>query len=124
MRNKNGRLIAVVASVAVAAVAIGAALAYRQGPQTAQADAAPLTSSPTPSPSASPSTPASTPSASKPTAPVVTKLNISKLSQGREPQVPYLIGREVRSGSNYKVQIPGNGSVLSMGQLGTSTWRW
>src|SRR4051812_28904764 len=123
MRNNNGRLIAVVASVAVAAVAIGAALAYRQAPQTAQADAAPLTSSPrptTPTPSASTSTPAATPSA-KPTASAVTKLNISKLPQGREPQVPYLIGREVRSGSNYTVQIPGKGSVLSMGQLGTST---
>ena len=124
MRNKNGRLIAVVASVAVAAVAIGAALAYRQGPQTAQADAAPLTSSPSstkPSPSATPSPPAGTPSAPNPTAPAVTKLNISKLPQGREPQVPYLIGREVRSGSNYLVKIPGNGSVLSVGQLQTST---
>jgi len=124
MRNNNGRLIAVVASVAVAAVAIGAALAYRQGPQTAQADAAPLTSSPSlpaPSWSASTPTPAATPSTLKPTASAVTKLNISKLPQGREPQVPYLIGREVHSGSNYQVQIPGKGSVLSLGQLGGST---
>ena len=33
MRQKNGGLIALVAAVAVAAIATGGALAYRQGPQ-------------------------------------------------------------------------------------------
>ncbi|MFF1817363.1 hypothetical protein ACFVWG_08710 [Kribbella sp. NPDC058245] len=120
MPNKNGRLIAVVASVAVAAVAVGAALAYRQGPKAGEAQAAaPLTGSPSPSPTPTPSTTPSTPAAS--TSPAITKLNISKLPQGREPQVPYLIGREVRSGSTYVDKIPGKGSVLTIGRVQTST---
>ncbi|MFI5732391.1 hypothetical protein ACIA49_19885 [Kribbella sp. NPDC051587] len=121
MPNKNGRMIAVVASVAVAAVAVGAALAYRQGPEAGEAQAAaPLTGSPspsssptpTPTPSATPSTPAGTPSAV-----TETTVNVSKLAEGRAPQVPYLIGREVRSGAQSLGTIPGKGSVIRVGQL-------
>ncbi|WP_405063790.1 hypothetical protein OG474_19665 [Kribbella sp. NBC_01505] len=121
MRNKNGRLIAVVASVAVAAVAIGAALAYRQGPQSGQANAAaPLTTSPSPTPTTTPSTPSPSATPTKtPSAPTETKLTISKLPQGREPQVPYLIGREVRT-SGYTETIPGKGGVLSVGRVQSS----
>ncbi|GAA1688786.1 hypothetical protein GCM10009745_37130 [Kribbella yunnanensis] len=123
MRNNNGRLIAVVASVAVAAVAIGATLAYRQGPQTAKADVAPLTSTPSPTPTPSATPPAPTLSA-VPSKPPVTStestVNVSKLPEGRAPQVPYLIGREVRSGSELVETIPGKGSVLTVGRLGGS----
>ncbi|TDD57128.1 hypothetical protein E1263_24375 [Kribbella antibiotica] len=120
MRNMNGRLIAVVASVAVAAVVIGAALAYRQGPESAQANAAPLTGTPsiTPSqtPSSTPSTPANTPS-TVPPASTKSTVDVNKLAEGRAPQVPYLIGREVRSGEQSLGKIPGKGGVLSVGQL-------
>ncbi len=124
MRNNNGRLIAVVASVAVAAVAIGATLAYRQGPQTAKANVAPLTSSPsaTPTPSVTPSTPkppSATPS-KPPSTGTESTVNVNKLPEGRAPQVTYLAGREVRSGVKTLETIPGNGSVLRVGRLGGS----
>lgn len=123
MRNNNGRLIAVVASVAVAAVAIGAALAYRQGPQNANADVAPLTSSPsTPqtasaTPSATPSTPTNATPSKAPSTGTESTVNVNKLPEGRAPQVPYLIGREVRSGGSTLATVPGKGSVISVGQL-------
>ncbi|MFB6719981.1 hypothetical protein ACFCV3_07470 [Kribbella sp. NPDC056345] len=123
MRNNNGRLIAVVASVAVAAVAIGATLAYRQGPQTAKANVAPLTSSPSlsPTPSATPSTPTPTRVPSKPPSTgTESTVNVNKLPEGRAPQVTYLAGREVRSGSETVATIPGKGSVLSVGRMGGS----
>ncbi|GAA1591777.1 hypothetical protein GCM10009789_52280 [Kribbella sancticallisti] len=115
MRQNNGRLVVVVAAVAVAAVAIGGVLAYRQGPSNASADAAPL-SAPTKAPSTSPTTaspsktpsrpPTSTPTVT-PSGPVKVPVNLAKLPKGREPQVPYLIGREVRGGAGGAVKIPG-----------------
>jgi hypothetical protein len=115
MPNNNGRLIAVVASVAVAAVAVGAALAYRQGPKAGEAQAAaPLTGSPSPSLTPTP-TLSATPST--PAAVTETTVNVSKLAEGRAPQVPYLVGREVRSGAQSLGTIPGKGSVIRVGQL-------
>ncbi|MFK4083967.1 hypothetical protein ACI2LF_07660 [Kribbella sp. NPDC020789] len=125
MPNKNGRLIAAVASVAVAAVAVGAALAYRQGPQNAAADAAPLSSSPS---ATSPATQATSPALATPSSiaapsagPAKITLAISKLAQGREPQVPYLIGRQIRGGSGSDVVVPGKGSVITLGRLDGNT---
>ncbi|MEV0286274.1 hypothetical protein AB0H36_19350 [Kribbella sp. NPDC050820] len=133
MRSKNRRLVILVASVAVAAVAIGAAFAYRQGPQSAEADAAPLTGSPSPTPSPTPKptpsktstsakpTPTVTPTSAPPTSTGPTKVNvdINKLSQGREPAIPYLVGREVRGGAGSALKIPGTGGILAIGRLET-----
>ncbi|GAA0570462.1 hypothetical protein HPO96_33290 [Kribbella sandramycini] len=118
MRNNNGRLVALVASVAVAAVVLGAALAYRQGPQptNAGAQAAPLTSAPN-KPNA-PDTPNTPPAA---TGPVKTTVDVNKLSEGRAPQIPHLVGREVRGGSAGVQVVPGKGSVLRVGRLGNDT---
>jgi hypothetical protein len=140
MRLHNSRLVALVAAVAVAAIAIGGALAYRQGPQTAAADAAPLvdntpsptaTPSPTetpstatpsttpkPAPSVSPKTPTTKPSqtATK-TGPVKVTVNVSKLSPGREPAIPYLVGREIRGGSGDSIKVPGTGGILTIGRF-------
>ncbi|MEV0797986.1 hypothetical protein AB0I34_09880 [Kribbella sp. NPDC050281] len=132
MRNKNGRLVALVASIAVAAVAIGAALAYRQGPQVAEADAAPLSGSPSPTdkptstPTATPSvTPSGTPiSTPKPTptksGPVKSKVNLAKLPKGRGPQVTYLSGRTVQGGPGQEVKIPGTGDIGDVARLNQS----
>ncbi len=121
MKQKNGRLVVLVAAVAVAAVAIGGVLAYRQRPQIEQADAAPLTAptsaakTPTATPSPTPTpTPSSTPTS---TGPTKIKLNLAKLPQGRAPQVPYLVGREVRGGAGDPVKIPGTDGIIDIGRL-------
>jgi hypothetical protein len=131
MRNNNRRLVILVASVAVAAVAVGAAFAYRQGPENAQADAAPLTGSPslTPKPSATPSntpttvkptpTPKPTSAPATSTGPTKVKVDINKLAQGRAPAIPYLVGREVRGGSGSPLKIPGTGGIIAIGRLET-----
>jgi hypothetical protein len=133
MRNNNRRLVILVASVAVAAVAIGGAFAYRQGPQNAAADAAPLTGSPSPSssptlsstPTPKPSLPSVKPTPTtkpttappKPSGPVKVTVDINKLSQGRAPQIPHLVGREVRGGAGDEIKIPGTGSFIAIGRL-------
>lgn len=129
MRPNNGRLVALVAAVAVAAVAVGGALAYRQGPRDATAEAAPLPPSPAPSTSATPSsttttpTPTATPkpSSAPPTAsgPLKITVTVGKLDKGREPQIPYLVGREVRGGAGTPTKIPGTGGILAIGRLNT-----
>lgn len=133
MRQKNGRLIAIVAAVAVAAVATGGALAYRQGPRAdVQVDAAPLSGSPspttgTPKPTPTPTPkPSATPSKTTPTAkptrtgPVKSAVNLAKLSPGRLPQVPYLTGRTVRGGAGQDVKIPGSQDIHAIARLGQS----
>ncbi|TCO13904.1 hypothetical protein EV652_12565 [Kribbella steppae] len=124
MRNNNRRLVILVASVAVAAVAIGAAFAYRQGPEAAQAEAAPLTGSPSPqTPSKTPTpvkpTPTTKPTTAPPksTGPVKVTVDINKLSQGRAPQIPHLVGREVRGGAGSPLKIPGTGGIIAIGRL-------
>jgi len=125
MPNKNGRLVALVASTAVAAIVIGAAVAYRQGPQAAQADAAPLSGSPSPTPkptltpSATPVTTPKPPSSAPVTSsgPTTITLNVAKLPKGRAPQMPYLIDRTVLGGAGYDTKIPGSGGVVSIGRL-------
>lgn len=133
MRNNNRRLVILVASVAVAAVATGAAFAYRQGPERAQADAAPLAGSPspkttpTPTPSASKTpttakpTPTTTPTSSPTrTGPIKTKVDLAKLPQGRAPQVTYLSGRTVRGGTGGDVRIPGTEDILDVARINES----
>ncbi|GAA1589083.1 hypothetical protein GCM10009804_51490 [Kribbella hippodromi] len=135
MPAQTGRLVALVAAVAVAAITGGGALAYRQGPQTAQADAAPLsttastaqTPSPTPSPSAS--TPAAAakrtptvPPTSKPvaTGPVKTAIDLKKLPPGRAPQVTYLSGRTIRGGAGEDIKVPGSTDIQDVARLGNT----
>ncbi|MEI8408072.1 MULTISPECIES: hypothetical protein [unclassified Kribbella] len=131
MRRTNRRLIILVAAVAVAAVAIGGAFAYRQGPEKAQADAAPLSGTSSTTPSTTP-TPSKTPTTAKPTptptptrapatstGPVKVTVDINKLAQGREPAIPYLVGREVRGGAGSPLKIPGTGGIIAIGRLET-----
>jgi len=138
MRQKNGRLIAIVAAVAVAAIAIGGALAYRQGPRdNTQADAAPLSGTPFLTSSATPSTPATTPTpappstppktlstkpspTSTPSGPLKTKVELAKLTQGRAPQIAYVSGRTVRGGAGPDVKIPGTGDIIDVARLNQS----
>jgi hypothetical protein len=43
---------------------------------------------------------------------------LSKLSRGRAPQVPYLVGREVRGGAGRPITIPGSEYVTEISRLG------
>ncbi|MGW6278879.1 hypothetical protein [Kribbella sp. NPDC055071] len=136
MRKMNGRLIALVAAVAVAAIATGGALAYRQGPShNTQVDAAPLAG--TPSPGQTPTPPTPTPSATPkstpppartpvPTAtpskagPVKSKIELAKLADGRAPQVTYVSGRTVKGGPGQEVTVPGKADIQAVARLSQS----
>ena len=127
MRVQNGRLVALVAAVAVGAIASGGALAYRQGPQTAEAEAAPLSTSPspvtsnptttkpTPTPSKTP-----TPSSTPPAGPLKTKIVLDKLPTGRAPQIAYLTGRTIRGGAGGDIKVPGTADIQEVARLGSS----
>jgi hypothetical protein len=129
MLQKNGRLVVLVAAVAVAAVVIGGVVAYSQGPRPDGGTAAPLSGPGTPtttrtSPSATPSrtpsaTPSTTPSTTpdKPTGPVKVTLNLAKLPRGRDPQVPYLVGRVVRGGAGGPWTIPGKAEIQQVARV-------
>ena len=141
MRLKNAHLVMLVAAVAVAAVAIGGGLAYRQGPQADRNAASPLAapsttapSTPASTPVAKTSTPVTKPPSSTPTktptapptltprdpaftGPVKVNFKLSKLPRGRAPQVPYLVGREVR-GPGLPITIPGSDDVWEVSRLG------
>jgi hypothetical protein len=128
MRPKNARLVVLVAAVAVAAVAIGGVLAYRQGPQSEGAAAAPLSGpstpagTPTTTPASTPVTPSATPSTTPSgpafTGPAKVTLKLSKLPKGRDPQVAYLIGREIRGGAGLPIKIPGSEYIQEIARLG------
>ena len=121
MKQMNGRLIMLVAAIAVAAVVTGGVIASQRGPRQGSNSAAPLTGQ-TPTPVAK--TPTSTPSSPTPTStpsgsgPVKVALKLSKLTKGRDPQVPYLVGREVRGGAGQPVKIPGTAQILEIARLG------
>jgi hypothetical protein len=140
VRRQNGLLVALVAAVTVAAVVLGGTVASRQVPKSQSvADAVPLPapstpttskSTPTPKPpTATPSLPPSTPLTSPLTAatgvpsstgPTKITLAVSKLGNGREPQIPYLVGREVRGGAGGTVTIPGKDDILEIARVNSS----
>ncbi|GAA0943099.1 hypothetical protein GCM10009554_36180 [Kribbella koreensis] len=140
LKAKNGPLVAVVASVAVAAVVIGSAVAYWQGPDDKLTEAGPLpgtsstpsttpsttpkptvTPRPTPKPTpALPPKPSTTPRPSTTTTstgPTTVELTVSKLPGGRAPQIPYQVGGEVRGGAGQARKIP-DGTFL-VGRMNT-----
>ena len=92
MSGQNGRLVAVVASVAVAAVAVGGAVAYRSGPQQENQVPAPLAAT------LPPSTPV--------------KVDLKTLPTGRAPQVVYVSGRVIKGGLGQDVTVPGSQNIL------------
>ena len=127
MEQKNGRLIALVASIAVAAVATGGVLAYRQAPDAGSgSEAAPLPGQPTPrapsktpvvTPSPTPSPP-STPSPPKVTTiPVEIEVDLTSLAKGRGTDLTHLAGREVRGGGP-TVKIPGSQRIGTFVRVG------
>ncbi|TDU89236.1 hypothetical protein EV138_2797 [Kribbella voronezhensis] len=123
MKQMNGRLVVLVAAIAVAAVVVGGAIASQRGPEPGANSAAPLTAT-----SSVPQTPAGTPSAQTPPAtpatpstagrPVKVALKLNKLSKGRDPQVAYLVGREVRGGAGDVVKVPGTGQIQAITRVG------
>jgi hypothetical protein len=139
MRVQNGRLVALVAAVAVAAITGGGALASRQGPANANGPATPLSTSPSTAPSTpaatttaakptpakmppstmpSSTTPSSTTRSSTPTGLVKTKIDLKKLAQGRAPQVTYLAGRTIRGGAGEDIKVPGNAQIQAVARVG------
>jgi hypothetical protein len=130
MRVQNGRLVALVAAVAVAAITGGGALAWRQGPQANAEAPSPLSGSPSPAtstptkstPTAKPTPTSSKPSTgtSTPSGPIKTKIDLKKLPQGRAPQVTYLSGRTIRGGAGEDVTVPGTADIQDVARLGSS----
>jgi hypothetical protein len=145
LMRKNGRLAAGLASVAVAAVVIGGVFASQQGPSGKASGAVPLpgpSSAPTPTPT--PKAPSATPSITAPTptpppgsptgvtppstatttgantGPATVEVAVDKLADGRAPQLPYLVDREVRGGPGGSVRIPGSGAILGIARLNTA----
>jgi hypothetical protein len=124
MKQRNGRLIVVVAVVGVVAVVTGGVIASQRGPRTGTTSAAPLvgkTPTTTPVAETPPTTPVAetpTPTATPSTAPVRIKLDLGKLSKGRDPQVPYLVGREVRGGAGDIRKIPGKEQIQQIARRG------
>jgi hypothetical protein len=108
----NTRLVVLVTAVAVAAVAIGGVVATRQGPDS---DDDPGTASPLAVKTGSAATPSSEPAY---TGPVKVKVPLATLKVGREPQVPYSVGREIRGGAGGPVVVPGSASVLEFTRMG------
>ncbi|HEY0619086.1 MAG TPA: hypothetical protein VGD15_15900, partial [Kribbella sp.] len=124
MKQRNGRLIVVVAVVGVLAVVAGGVVASQRGPRFGSNSAAaplagqtpsttPVAVTPTKTPSSTP-TPTATPSS----APVKVTLDLSKLPKGRDPQVPYLVGREVRGGAGDARKIPGTEQIQQIARRG------
>lgn len=137
---KNGLLVAGVAAVAVAAVVVGGVVAYGQGTPLDQAgSAAPLAgASKTPTPPALPK-PSGTPTAGstsvtrppvspptgsspkpsrKPSGAVKSKVELAKLPVGRNPQIAYRVGREIRGGAGAPVRVPGKDNIADFVRVG------
>ncbi|GAB3813674.1 hypothetical protein [Kribbella italica] len=108
----NTRLVVLVTAVAVAAVAIGGVVATSQGPES---DDGPGTASPLAVKTGSAGTPSTEPVY---TGPVKVKVPLAKLKVGREPQVAYSVGREIRGGAGGPVVVPGSASVLEFTRMG------
>ncbi|MFK4083968.1 hypothetical protein ACI2LF_07665 [Kribbella sp. NPDC020789] len=105
MSNRNRPLVIAVAAVAVLAVAGGGMLAAARGPQNQSgASAAPLTQAPTAKPA------------------FTVKIDATKLTSGRDPQVAYLRGRTVMGGVGNPVKVPGTGDITTVARLWDTTW--
>lgn len=105
MSNRNRPLVIAVAAVAVAAVAGGGMLAAARGPESqSSVAAAPLSQTPT----------------SK--APLTVKIDATKLTAGRDPQVAYLRGRTVMGGVGNPVKVPGTRDITAVTRLWDTTW--
>ena len=125
------------AVTAVAAVAVGGAIAARQGPTTGTTlEAAPLggTTSTTPTvpttapatpmqkPSGKPTptrTPTRTPSSETPPPSGPVALEAGKLAQGKDPQLTYRLDRTVL-GAGKEQKVPSTGSLMDVARLGGS----
>ncbi len=112
MAGGNTRLVVLVTAVAVAAVAIGGVVATSQGPDSGDD---PGTASPLAVKTGSAGTPSSEPVY---TGPVKVKVPLATLKAGREPQVPYSVGREIRGGAGGPVVVPGSASVMEFTRMG------
>ncbi|GAA1535090.1 hypothetical protein [Kribbella lupini] len=112
MAGRNTRLVVLVTAVAVAAVAIGGVVATSQGPDS---DDDPGSASPLAVKTGSAGTPSSEPVS---TGPVKVKVPLATLKTGREPQVPYSVGREIRGGAGGPVVVPGSASVMEFTRMG------
>jgi len=99
MKRGSGPLVAFIAAVTVAAVVLGGTLASRRGPHSDNvAAAAPLT----------------------PTVPTKVTLALNDLGTGQLPQVPYVVGREVRGGAGSPIEVPGNDDILEIARVNNS----
>jgi hypothetical protein len=105
MKRQSSLPIAVVAAVTVAAVVLGGTIASRHVPRSEDvAAAAPLPTSGPPTLSG----------------PAKVTLAVHKLSTGRLPQIPYVVGREVRGGAGDQVKIPGTETILEIARVNGS----
>ncbi len=124
MKQKNGRLIVLVAAIAVLAVVTGGVIASQRGPRNGANSAAPLAGQTTTpvakTPTATPSTPTPSATPSNAGGPVKRDLTLSKLPRGRDPQMAYLVGREVRGGAGGPVTIPGTAQIQEIARLADS----
>ena len=97
MKRQSGLLVAFVAAVTVAAVVLGGTIASRHVPHSENvAAAAPLT------------------------APIKVPLAVNELGTGQLPQVPYVVGREVRAGAGSPIEIPGQDDILEIARVNNS----
>ncbi|MEU4390360.1 hypothetical protein [Kribbella sp. NPDC023855] len=102
MRDK--RLVIFVATVAVAAVAVGGFLAATRGPHADAGTAAPLSA-------------AGTSSAPKRIPPSTVKIDPKSLKPGAGPGVTYLRDRTVLGGTGAPVKVPGTAEIVAVGRL-------
>jgi hypothetical protein len=109
MRQKNTRPAIVVATIAVAAVVLGGVLAAQRSPHSETGSAAAPLGAPATMPSGTPALPNGK-----------VTLKLSKLVKGRDPQVPYRVGREVRGGAGDPMKIPGTGEIHYVARLRNS----
>ncbi|MEU4390363.1 hypothetical protein [Kribbella sp. NPDC023855] len=118
MRKLNTLPAVVIVTVAVLAVAAGGVLAAQRSPRSEGGSAAAPLVPPATTPLASPATVSSSTPPALPNGKITLKL--SKLDKGRPPQLPYLVGREVRGGAGDPVKIPGAEPIHHIARLGNS----
>ncbi|WP_433014568.1 hypothetical protein [Kribbella sp. CA-294648] len=118
MRKLNTLPAVVIVTVAVLAVAAGGVLAAQRSPRSEGGSAAAPLAPPATTPLASPANVSTSAPPALPNGKITLKL--SKLGKGRPPQVPYLVGREVRGGAGDPVKIPGAEPIHYVARMGNS----